>query len=128
MQTAYQWTPIVIAHTVAATSALVVGCILFFKRKGTFSHRTLGWVWVVLMAFVALVSFGIKREGFSWIHGLSLFTLFMLFIGIRLARTHNVGKHGKTMKGIYSGALLVTGLFTLLPSRLIGHALFGGTV
>jgi len=89
MPITYQWTPLIIAHTVAATSALVVGCILLFKRKGTFSHRTLGWVWVVLMAFVALVSFGIKRENFSWIHGLSVFTLFMLFVGIRLARAHN---------------------------------------
>jgi len=128
MPITYQWTPLIIAHTVAATSALVVGCILLFKRKGTFSHRTLGWVWVVLMAFVALVSFGIKRESFSWIHGLSVFTLFMLFVGIRLARAHNAGQHGKTMKGIYVGALLVTGLFTLLPSRLIGHALFGGAI
>ena len=126
MPTTYQWTPLIIAHTIAATSALVVGCILLFKRKGTFSHRTLGWVWVVLMAFVALVSFGIKRESFSWIHGLSVFTLVMLLVGIRLARTHNAGQHGKVMKGIYVGALLVTGLFTLLPSRLIGHTLFGG--
>jgi uncharacterized membrane protein len=126
MPITYQWTPLVIAHTFAATSALVIGCILLFKRKGTFSHRTLGWVWVVLMTFVALVSFGIKRESFSWIHGLSVLTLFMLFVGIRLARMHNVGQHAMTMKGIYVGALLVTGLFTLLPSRLLGHALFGG--
>jgi uncharacterized membrane protein len=128
MQTAYQWTYIIIIHTVAAISALILGCILLFKRKGNFSHRTLGWVWVLLMAFVALISFGIKRESFSWIHGLSVFTLVMLFIGIRLARRHNASQHGKTMKSLYVGALLVTGLFTLLPSRLIGHALFGGAV
>ena len=126
MPTAYQWSPLIIAHAVAATFALVLGALLLFKRKGTFSHRTWGWIWVVLMAFVALVSFGIQREGYSWIHGLSVFTLAMLFVGMGLARTHKASQHGRTMKGIYTGALLITGLFTLLPSRLIGHALFSG--
>lgn len=128
MAPTYQWSPLIIAHAAAATCALVIGCILLFRRKGNFSHRTLGCIWVVLMGFVALASFGIKRDGFSWIHGMSVFTLIMLVVGVRVARAHNAEQHGKTMKGIYVCALIVTGLFTLLPSRLIGHALFGGTI
>ncbi|NBP26811.1 MAG: hypothetical protein EBU74_04085 [Betaproteobacteria bacterium] len=123
--TAYQWTPIIILHTLAATSAVGVGAALLLKRKGTFNHRLFGWIWVLLMASVALLSFGIQRNGFSWIHLLSIFTLVMLIVGVRNARKHKVMQHGKTMKGIYLGALVITGLFTLLPTRLIGNAIFG---
>ena len=121
----YQWTIIIVTHTVAAISAIVIGAIFLLKRKGTFNHRLLGWIWVVLMALVSLLSFGIQRNGFSWIHLLSMFTIVMLVVGIRNARIHNVPLHGKTMKGIYLGALVITGIFTLLPARLIGQAIFG---
>jgi uncharacterized membrane protein len=123
--TPYQWAPIIVTHTLAAIAALIVGAILLFKRKGTFNHRLLGWLWVVLMASVALLSFGIQRNGFSWIHLLSTVTLGMLIVGVRSARNHNGMQHGKTMKGIYVGALVITGAFTLLPTRLIGQAIFG---
>ena len=124
MTVAYQWTPLIIAHTTAAISALIVGAVLLFKKKGNFSHRLLGWVWVGFMLSVALMSFGIRRDSYSWIHALSVFTLVMLFVGVRHARMHRTAHHGKTMKGIYLGALVVTGLFTLLPSRLIGSEIW----
>jgi uncharacterized membrane protein len=124
MTTTYQWTPLIIAHTIAAASALVLGSLVLLRRKGTFSHRVMGWTWVVLMAGVALVSFGIRRDGYSWIHGLAVFTLVMLVVGVRHARSHRVPHHRKTMLGIFFGALVITGFFTLLPGRLIGHSLF----
>ncbi len=120
-----QWTPIIVAHTLAATSALVIGATVFLRRKGTVSHRFLGWTWVALMAAVALLSFGIYQDRFSWIHALSVFTLVMLVVGVRHARQRQVTQHRGTMIGIYAGALLIAGAFTLLPSRLIGRALAG---
>lgn len=36
-----------------------------------------------------------------------------------------VRAHRKTMIGVFCGALVVTGLFTLLPGRLIGRVVFG---
>jgi uncharacterized membrane protein len=77
------------------------------------------------MAVVALSSFGIFRDHFSWIHGLSVFTLVMLVVGVRLARQGKRVAHRITMQSIYGGALVLTGLFTLLPNRLIGKALAG---
>ncbi len=103
MTTLYQWTPLIIAHAAAATSALVIGATLLFKRKGDLNHRLMGWIWVGLMTFVALASFGIQRDGYSWIHVLSVLTLATLFIGVRHARRHKVGHHGRTMKGILFG-------------------------
>ena len=123
--TTYLWSPIIVTHTLAAISAIVIGATLLLKRKGTFNHRFFGWIWVVLMAIVAILSFGIQRNGMSWIHLLSVFTIVMLFVGIGNARRHRVIDHGKTMKGLYFWALIITGLFTLVPGRLIGKAVFG---
>jgi uncharacterized membrane protein len=78
------------------------------------------------MATVAGISFAIQRpEGYSWIHGLSVFTLVSLMTGVLAARTHRVKAHRINMIALYFGALVVTGLFTLLPGRLIGRALLG---
>lgn len=121
----YQWTPLIIAHTTAAVAALVIGGTVLARRKGTTSHRFLGWSWVLLMAAVALSSFGIYQGSYSWIHGLSVFTLAMLGMGVWLARQGRVRQHRRTMIGVFGGALLVAGVFTLLPDRLIGRAVFG---
>jgi len=121
----YQWTPVIAAHAALAGAALVVGGTVLARRKGTASHRVLGWTWVVLMAAVASSSFAIRYNGFSWIHGLSVFTLFALVFGVADARRRNIKAHRTTMISIFVGALLITGLFTLLPQRLIGQALRG---
>jgi len=42
------------------------------------------------------------------------------------ARRRNIKAHRLTMISIFVGALLITGLFTLLPQRLIGQAVWGG--
>ena len=123
---AYTWTPIIAVHALAATTAVVPGAWLLWARKGHRAHRVGGWIWVLCMATVAGISFAIRRpDVFSWIHGLSVFTLAALVRGVVFARTHAVSAHRKTMIALYSGALVITGLFTLLPGRLIGHALWG---
>lgn len=118
------------AHAAAALAALGLGSFQFLLRKGTARHRIAGWVWVGLMGTVALSSFGIsgyRQFGrFSLIHGLSLATLAMLAIGIAHARAGRIAQHRWTMIGIFSGALVITGLFTLMPGRVMNAALFGG--
>lgn len=125
MTTPATWTPLIIIHTLCAVLALLLGAAVLFRRKGTASHRLLGRMWVGLMAVVALSSFGIFRDHFSWVHGLSVFTLVMLVEGVRLARRGDHVAHRFTMQNIYVGALVLTGLFTLLPNRLIGKAVAG---
>lgn len=123
--TTYTWTPLIIVHAVCAATALGLGGLVLARRKGTASHRALGWMWVVLMATVAVVSFWIQFNGWSWIHGLSVWTLFALAYGVRQARLGRVKAHRATMISLFVGALVITGLFTLLPGRLIGQALWG---
>lgn len=126
MQAGYAWTPVIAAHAAAALTAVLLGAALLAGRKGHRAHRLGGWIWVVAMAFVAGVSFAIRGPGgFSWIHGLSAFTLVALLWGVTMARLHRVRHHRLTMVSMYIGALLITGLFTLLPGRLIGRAVWG---
>ena len=121
----YQWTPVIAAHAAMAGAALLVGAAVLARPKGTTSHRALGWTWVVLMASVASISFAIRYNGFSWIHGLSVYTLVALVVGVAQARRRNIRAHRITMISIFVGALVITGLFTLLPQRLIGQAVWG---
>ena len=123
---AYTWTPVILAHTLLAVTAVVLGALLLRGRKGHRGHRVGGWLWVMSMAGVAGLSFAIRRPaGFSWIHGLSVFTLVTLVTGVGFARAHQVQAHRRNMISLYLGALVITGLFTLLPGRLIGSALWG---
>lgn len=123
---AYTWTPVIVVHALAAGIAVLLGAWLLWARKGHRAHRVGGWIWVLCMATVAGISFAIRRpDGFSWIHGLSVFTLLTLVTGVMAARTRRVRTHRTNMIALYSGALVVTGLFTLLPGRLIGSALWG---
>ena len=122
--------PIVIFHALAALTAILLGLFQLAGPKGTPVHRVVGWGWVLLLMAVAASSFWIqifRQFGpFSWIHGLSVFTLIIVPVGVILARRHNVEGHKRTMIGIFLGALVVAGLFTLLPGRVMHAVVFGG--
>jgi uncharacterized membrane protein len=116
-------------HALAAMTAFVLGIVQLAAPKGTLPHRTLGWIWVGLMASVAVSSFWIHQirllGPWSPIHLLSIFTLAMLPLAVWRAHTHRVGDHRRIMILIFSGALVVAGLFTLLPGRIMHTVIFG---
>jgi uncharacterized membrane protein len=122
--------PVIQIHAFAAIGAFALGLIQFAAPKGTLPHRTIGWIWVALMAVIALSSFfihEIKMVGpFSPIHLLSIFTLVMLPLAVLHARRHNVKQHRGAMIGIFIGALLVAGAFTFVPGRIMHAVAFGG--
>ncbi|CAN7536595.1 DUF2306 domain-containing protein [Bradyrhizobium sp. LjRoot220] len=116
-------------HAFAAMAAFALGIVQFAGPKGTLPHRTLGWIWVGLMAVVAVSSFWIHEirllGPWSPIHLLSIFTPIMLVLGVWYARRHNVGGHKITMISIFAGALVVAGLFTFVPGRVMHAVVFG---
>jgi uncharacterized membrane protein len=119
-------------HAFAAMAAFVLGLVQFAAPKGTLPHRTIGWIWVALMALMALVagsSFWIHQirllGPFSPIHLLSIFTLAMLPFGVWFAHRHRVADHRRVMVLMFSGALVIAGLFTLLPGRIMHTVVFG---
>jgi uncharacterized membrane protein len=121
--------PAIPLHAFAAMSAFVLGLVQFAAPKGTLPHRTLGWIWVLLMAGVAASSFWIHQirliGPWSPIHLLSIFTLTMLPLAVWRAHRHRVADHRRIMIALFSGALVVAGLFTLLPGRIMHAVVFG---
>ena len=118
-------------HAFAAMAAFVLGLLQFARRKGTFSHRTFGWIWVVLMLIVAISAFWIHGHSFrlwrTWspIHLLSILTPVMLVLAVMRARQHRVRAHAITMISIFAGALVIAGVFTLVPGRVMHTVVFG---
>ena len=121
--------PVIQVHAFAAMSAFALGLVQFAAPKGTLPHRTVGWIWVVLMATIAISSFwihSIRLIGpFSPIHALSIFTLAMLPLAILHAHNHRVLQHRKAMISIFIGALVIAGAFTFLPGRIMNAVAFG---
>jgi uncharacterized membrane protein len=118
-------TPLIAFHISTAFLALGLGAAMFARSKGTASHRLMGRIWVASLAATALGSFWIQRGGgFSWIHLLSAWTLFGLAMALHHARRGQIQAHRGWMIGLYLG-LAIAGIFTLLPSRLLGSLLFG---
>ncbi|HEY6256832.1 MAG TPA: DUF2306 domain-containing protein [Xanthobacteraceae bacterium] len=122
-------TPAIQLHAFAAMTALVLGIVQLSAPKGTLPHRTIGWVWVVLMVVVGLSSFWIHQlrllGPWSPIHLLSIFTLVGLPLAVWAAHRHAVDRHRRAMISIFVGGLVVAGLFTLVPGRIIHAVVFG---
>ena len=116
-------------HAFSAFAAFALGVIQLAAPKGTLPHRTIGWIWVALLASIAVSSFwihGIRMIGpFSPIHLLSIYTLVMLPVAVRAARRHDAGAHRRAMVSIFFGALVIAGAFTLLPGRIMHDVVFG---
>lgn len=117
------------SHALLALLAILLGGLQLSRVKGTPQHRILGWIWVALMAYVATSSFlisEIKMWGaYSPIHLLSAWTLISLVMAIFHARRGNIRQHKIWMVLLYVLALLITGLFTLWPGRVMHAVIFG---
>jgi len=123
-----QQSPVIQIHLLAAVAAFVVGAIQIFGPKGTTMHRILGWSWVIFMITVAISSLWIKlinHGQFSFIHLFSVVTLIAAPMLVYAARTHNVKRHSGIAIRLYAGALLIAGLFTFMPGRLMYTIFFG---
>ncbi len=121
--------PAIQLHAFAAMSAFVLGSVQLAAPKGTMPHRTVGWVWVVLMLVVSVSAFFIHElriwGPWSPIHLLAIFTLLMLPLAVWRAHTHAVAQHRQVMLGLFLGALVIAGLFTFLPGRIMHAVAFG---
>ena len=121
--------PLVIKiHLLAALGAFAVATVQIFGPKGTLPHRLLGWIWVVFMLTVAVSSFFVRQinpGGFSFIHILSVVTIVVLPLLVLAARRHDVKSHRRHAISLYVGALLIAGIFTFMPGRLMWHVFFG---
>lgn len=120
--------PQIQVHVAGALSAFSIGLTLLLAPKGFGFHKTLGWAWVLAMATTAVSSFfitGMFQNSYSPIHALSAWTLIGLPFGIAAIRRRQVKKHRDTMTGMFTGAMVIAGLFSFLPGRLMWEMFFG---
>ncbi|RBI85617.1 hypothetical protein DRV85_07745 [Rhodosalinus halophilus] len=120
---------VVASHAFAAIAALLLGAVQLAAPKGTLPHRALGYAWAVLMLYIAIGSFWISElqlwGRWSPIHILSVLVIVTVPLAVWRAHRHQVRDHKRGMIALYALALVVTGLFTLWPGRVMHAVLFG---
>ncbi|MFN7180529.1 DUF2306 domain-containing protein [Hyphomonas sp.] len=119
--------PVLQAHIAGAVLSFIIGSVLLLGLKGNGLHRALGYSWVGAMTVTAVSSFwltGLNGDSYSVIHLLSGWTLIVLPMGLAAARRRNIAAHRKVMTGLFMGGLMIAGLFSFLPGRLMWHLFF----
>ncbi len=126
---------IIYTHAAFALLAVPLGLYVLLTKKGTNQHRILGRIWVTFLIIVSLTAIFIQAINpgqYSLIHLLIPWTIGSLIYSI-----WNIKKFKKTrierykfahmysMIGVYVGALLIAGAFTLMPGRFFHEILFG---
>lgn len=121
--------PVIQIHALFAVLALLIGAVQLARKKGDRLHKLMGRTWVALMVVVAGSSFFIWTIRLVWlfspIHLISIFTLVMVWIGWQAARRGDIKRHMRVMEMLYFLALVVTGLLTFIPGRIMYKVAFG---
>jgi uncharacterized membrane protein len=134
-------------HTFVAMVAVLLGGVQLVAPKGTIPHRTVGWVWVLLMATMITTGFmthdilafgpfspkvccrdwscGLGSLQCGSVHILSVFVVMLLPLAALQARLQNVIRHRQAMIILFA-ILVLGGLGTLLPTRIMNAVAFGG--
>ena len=120
--------PAIQFHVATVLPAAVLGAFLLARPKGTPTHRLLGKIWLILMVVTSSSTFfihGINTfHGFSPVHLLSLYVIFGSLPAVQAARRGNIRAHRAQVAGMYFGGIVVAGLFTLAPHRVMGAMIF----
>lgn len=117
------FTPVIAIHAVAALYVILLGPVQILRRRRDRAHRVLGASWVAALLTACLSSFWIVPEGFSWLHGLAIWTLVSMVIAITAIRRRAVAVHRGFMIGSYLGTLAAFAFAVFVPARLIPQLL-----
>ena len=100
------------------------GPVQILRRRRDRIHRTMGYLWVSAMYYVCFSSFGIVSDGhFSWLHGLSAFTIVTVTLGLFSAIRGNIAAHMGNMIGSYIGIAVAFVFAATVPGRAIPELL-----
>ena len=126
---------IIYVHAALALLAIPLGLYIFITKKGTKNHKMLGRTWVTVLMIVSLTAIFIQTINpgqYSLIHLLIPYTIGSLIYSIWNIRKFKKTKiesykikHMHSMIGVYIGALLIAGAFTLMPGRFFHEIIFG---
>jgi uncharacterized membrane protein len=103
--------------------------VQLYLPKGTYLNGLVGKILGILIAVVFISSFFIYEmrilRSYSLIDLLSIWTIISLALGVYFARTNKIQWHKWTMISMNFLALILTGLFTLMPGSLMHEIFFG---
>lgn len=118
------WNALLASHVIAALFVLAIGPLQILRRRRDRIHRSMGYVWVAAMYYVCVSSFWIVTEGhFTWLHGLSAFTLVTVTLGLVSAIRGNIRSHLANMVGSYAGIAVAFVFAVAVPGRAIPRLL-----
>ena len=106
--------------------AMLLGGVQPYFSKGTPLHKLIGRIWIGLMAVVSLscsLFMNLKFGGIIVDTSAKHLGLISLIGGIYFAKIGKI-EYKWTMVSMYFVALILTGLFTLLPGRIMNKVLF----
>jgi uncharacterized membrane protein len=70
-------------HTITAIMAMVLGLVVVFRKKGTLSHKRLGYAYVIAMILLNGTAFFIVNfGGFSIFHAFAIISLLTVLAGV----------------------------------------------
>jgi len=119
--------PSVVIHLAAALTALTLGPLALWARKGSRLHRAAGYAWVTAMMAAAISALFIRDyrmatiAGYTAIHLVVLLSFGSIGRAIWQVAHGNIRGHRYSMIGAYVGACLTAGVFALLPQRFLGQ-------
>ncbi len=112
------------AHMIAGLIALVIGPVILFRPKGTLGHRTLGYLYVILMAGVnisALTMYDLTG-GPNLFHFFAALSLVTITPGIYFAiRARTTGDATKLISHYHFMTWSYFGLFAAFISQIATH-------
>ncbi|WP_258802854.1 DUF2306 domain-containing protein [Pseudarthrobacter sp. NS4] len=118
------WNALLVSHVIAALFALAIGPVQILRRRRDRIHRMMGYLWVAAMYYVCFSSFWIVTAGhFTWLHGLSAFTIVTVTLGLYSAIRRNIPSHVGNMVGSYIGIAVAFIFATVVPGRAIPQLL-----
>jgi uncharacterized membrane protein len=118
------WNVLLISHVIAALFVLSIGPFQILRRRRDRIHRTMGYLWVAAMYYVCFSSFWIVTAGhFTWLHGLSAFTIVTVTLGLVSAIRRNIRSHLGNMIGSYIGIAVAFIFAVTVPGRAIPQLL-----
>lgn len=127
--------PAIQFHVAMALGAFVTGALNLSRRKGDPLHHATGVLFALFMVATAgsalLITGVMEMLGPEWkgwyspIHLLVLVTFYSLFVAFMALYRGDGKMHGKEMRGLFTGALLLAGVIAFLPGRLMWRVFFG---
>lgn len=119
-------------HLFTILPAFMLGTYLLFFRKGTPLHKCLGRLYMLLMLATAIISLLMPAQiGFQLLHHfgplhlLSVLAIYSVISAFTAIKQGNLRKHKISMLSLYCSGILLAGIFTLLPGRLLHSWIFG---